>query len=649
LDPNESKKQDKLKRKYLKRLERATLLVRLVDLDVVSYEVADIAPQTEYELYIGNFGSSNSAQATTQYPDTNEIDTMEVQTEKIHYKNKDIQVPEDLGLFAQPTGLIPQDKDKKRQMQEEAKFVRIDTIGLSKFMSKAYPVFRVLLNESERSSNAGTQKSTLEFSESFISMSHLPLLTGRSVVGMSFSNINQQFLLAVYSATKTKKPLGVNPDEDISHLDGVAAIWNINNPQAPHTLQVCDGALTCGCWSAKRGYLFFCGSKDGAVYVWDQREPEHMHSNSIRSVIKKNPKGRNSKRMESLTPRAPTYSTEWMWKENHQAPIVRILPVGYNCKSQADGSEQVATLDSAGTIMFWVIVELDQKAREISDTDFGLNIFGNIKLAKSSQLTVVNPQRYMNPEIITSLDPKSDDVGLARGRPKEETGLLPEIATNDLEFQPDDPSQMMIATDTGYVLHCSRFSHLGNASPATYHSSGPNEFLEPLERARHMAIPRDLKFGTSILSLHYCPTDPRFFAAAYNDGTISLFKTEDNIPKTTFKSFTKYPIICVRWSNRSRGVFFALDASGTLFAFDLMRERPEQQLEPCSRSDVMTKTTTNDGKEKVAAPTVMEWSSDLRAEPKLAIAYDNGHIDLHNLKPDFIKQERNEGFFVAFY
>ena len=85
--------------------------------------------------------------------------------------------------------------------------------------------------------------------------------------------------------------------------------------------------------------------------------------------------------------------------------------------------------------------------------------------------------------------------------------------------------QMMIATDTGYVLHCSRFSHLGNASPATYHSSGPNEFLEPLERARHMAIPRDLKFGTSILSLHYCPTDPRFFAAAYNDGTISLFKT----------------------------------------------------------------------------------------------------------------------------
>ena len=120
-----------------------------------------------------------------------------------------VQVPEDLGLFAQPTGLIPQDKDKKRQMQEEAKFVRIDTIGLSKFMSKAYPVFRVLLNESERSSNAGTQKSTLEFSESFISMSHLPLLTGRSVVGMSFSNINQQFLLAVYSATKTKKPLGM--------------------------------------------------------------------------------------------------------------------------------------------------------------------------------------------------------------------------------------------------------------------------------------------------------------------------------------------------------------------------------------------------------------------------------------------------------
>ena len=146
-----------------------------------------------------------------------------------------------------------------------------------------------------------------------------------------------RFVLIAHLFCPSHLPLGVNPDEDISHLDGVAAIWNINNPQAPHTLQVCDGALTCGCWSAKRGYLFFCGSKDGAVYVWDQREPEHMHSNSIRSVIKKNPKGRNSKRMESLTPRAPTYSTEWMWKENHQAPIVRILPVGYNCKSQGAG------------------------------------------------------------------------------------------------------------------------------------------------------------------------------------------------------------------------------------------------------------------------------------------------------------------------
>ena len=30
--------------------------------------------------------------------------------------------------------------------------------------------------------------------------------------------------------------------------------------------------------------------------------------------------------------------------------------------------------------------------------------------------------------------------------------------------------------------------------------------------------PRDPKHGTSILCPHDCPTDPRFFAAAYDDG-----------------------------------------------------------------------------------------------------------------------------------
>jgi len=645
MDPQESKRQDKLKKKYLQRMERAQLLVRLVDLDTVTYEIADIAPQSEYDLYISSFGASGASQATTQIPDTNEIDTTEVQTEKIHFKNKDIQVPEDLGLFAQPTGLIPQEKKKK----EEPKFIRIDTIGLGRFIGKSYPVFRVLLNESERASDSGMQKSNFEFSSTFLSMTCLPLLAGRSVVGMSFSEINQQFLMAVYSPTKIKNPLGVNPDDDISHLDGVAAVWNVNNPQTPHLLHVANGALTCGCWSAKKGYLMFAGSRDGAVYVWDQREPDHMHANSIRSIQRK-PKGR--KGTQAATPRYPTYSTEWMWKENHTSPIVRILPVGYNSRSQADASEQIATLDCDGTIMFWVIVEVMQKGHDISDSDFGLNIFGGIKLVKSSQLMVNNPQRYMRPEMITSLDAKDrgreEGVGLgARAKSKEEAGLLPTIATFDLEFQPDDPSQVMIASDTGYVLHNSRFSHT-QASPSTYLSTPPNEYLEPHERAKHMAIARDLKYGTSILCLHYCPTDPRFFAAAYDDGTISLFKTEDNLPKTTFKDFTTYPIICVRWSNQNRGVLFAMDSAGTIFAFDLMRERPEQQLEPFSKSNVAMKVS-QDGKEKVAMPTAIDFSSDLRTDAKLAIAYNDGHIDLHALKPDFIKQERNEGFFVAFY
>eukprot|EP01012_Entosiphon_sulcatum_P017687 TRINITY_DN22430_c0_g1_i1.p1 TRINITY_DN22430_c0_g1~~TRINITY_DN22430_c0_g1_i1.p1 ORF type:complete len:1095 (-),score=165.65 TRINITY_DN22430_c0_g1_i1:25-3288(-) len=642
LDPKASKELSKKRALYTKRLERGMQLVRLVDLEAATFELADIPPQSEYELFITSFGGTGMAQDSTQCPDAGEIETIEVQTDKIHFKNKEIQAPDDLGLFPRPTGLIPQVKDKaaKRVAQQ----MKIDAQKLGGFLSRVYPVFRVLLDETEIAQNANSIQSRTEFSASFQSMHYLPLLTGRQLLSISFSKVAPQYLLCVFSPTKVKNPIGVNPDEDISHLNGVCAVWNVHNPHTPDKLLVSTDALTCGCFSATKAHLVYAGTREGTVCVWDLREPDFMHNNSIRSNPPKKRNKKSRKDAPALVPRYPTYCTDFLALENHTSPIRRVLPVGYNAppnNNAADSSEQIATLDQYGTVMFWVTVELSQRDTEISDTDLGLNVFGRVKLAKSTQLRIANPQRFGLPDVLGA-DPSArpDDDLRSRGRTKG--ALLAEITTYDIEFIPDEPSQFVVGTDTGYVVHSSRFGQ--NATPAVYYSITPNVFLRPIDRASQLAVARDLKYGTSCLTVQYCPTDTKFFIAGFDDGSVSLYKTEDNVPVFTF-TLSTYPIICVRWSNQHKGLFFVLDSSGAIFLMDLMRERAEQRLEPLSRSDMLVKVKTEDGRERLTLPTIMEFSYDVKNGATLAVAYDDGHVDLHRLKNDLVPVDRSAAFF----
>lgn len=93
IDPAELKKIEEAQ----KRLQRGAEILSLIELDVASIEIVDIPPLTEYQLFIRNFGNSNSTQSHTQ---TNEdVCFVEVQTDDIETDEKSVQVSQSVGML----------------------------------------------------------------------------------------------------------------------------------------------------------------------------------------------------------------------------------------------------------------------------------------------------------------------------------------------------------------------------------------------------------------------------------------------------------------------------------------------------------------------------------------------------------------------
>ena len=209
----------------------------------------------------------------------------------------------------------------------------------------------------------------------------------------------------------------------------------------------------------------------------------------------------------------------------------------------------------------------------------------------------------------------------APGLWEDAVGAFPEVAAYDLEFQPDDASQFLIGCDGGFVLHSSRFGE--KAVPSRYKSS---------QRRPDAIAAADSKFGVRVLSLHYAAaTDNRLFLAALSDGTISVYKTGWGTPVYTLEGFTDQAVIVARWSNMHRGVVWALDAKGFVYMFDLIEDDAVKRQSPVYAHDCALTTAG-----KKSYPNDMDLSYDER-EPKLAISYTCGRVDLHVLTDSLLR------------
>uniref|UniRef100_A0A8D0GXX5 Dynein 2 intermediate chain 1 n=1 Tax=Sphenodon punctatus TaxID=8508 RepID=A0A8D0GXX5_SPHPU len=241
-----------------KQKKRSSELLRLIDLDFsVSFSLLDLPPVNEYDMYIRNFGRTNTKQAYVQCNEDNL--ERDIQTEEIETLEKWTQHPGESALVSGDAALIP----------------KIDSQRLANFLRSACQVIAVLLDEDRVATqprwNLRSRQTSLSISDSCFQLNtNLPFLHGRKVLCLHVSQVQRQALLSVH---------GLSENPSVAQLDSkyLLCAWNVWQPSSPQKVLVCESEVTCCCFSPSKATLVFAGTIDGSVLVWDLREDARMH------------------------------------------------------------------------------------------------------------------------------------------------------------------------------------------------------------------------------------------------------------------------------------------------------------------------------------------------------------------------------------
>ncbi|XP_061183329.1 cytoplasmic dynein 2 intermediate chain 1-like [Saccostrea echinata] len=494
-----------------KTAKRAQDLLQMIELDVSSYDLFDLPPVKEYDLYIRSFGRTDTKQAYVQTNDDN-IDR-EIQTEEIDVRQKWTQhLAEDF------TGCGRGDGEKDLDEEETAQQNKQQDLGrLNSFIQKAGQVISILLDEEkdQQRQEKAENRTNLSLSEGYSQLTCLSILKGRCVEFAHFSPTQPNYLLTAYS--KCAEASESNPVD----RKGIICVWNTNEPSYPQRILACESQPVCCCFSPYKTTLVFAGMVDGSVCAWDLREPPALH---------KSIKYENSDHLL----RYPTYNTAGINEvKNHQSPVTTLSPVVSYTDSDSDTHDshedssgglsfQLVSCEELGVLKFWVVAEISSPDMAGSEFDLGLSPGGRIKLVLSSSIQLQNPLRE-----------KSEP-----------------LRSFELQLSPGDLNHFYVGTEKGFVYHGLRFG--SRAYPRTF--TALND------------APVDIK------TIDFSPFSHPCFLVTTGDGDVHLFSTKTDTALVSWPSrvWGTMGVKCARWSQSRPCVFYVLDDNSRLYTFDLL-------------------------------------------------------------------------------
>ncbi|KAG8573452.1 hypothetical protein GDO81_012417 [Engystomops pustulosus] len=512
-----------------KQKKRSLEILRLVDLDFSStFSLLDLPPVKEYEMYIRNFGKTNTKQAYVQCNE-DAIDR-ELQTEEIELEEKWTQHPGE--------GAVVCGGQKNDAVPEVGAVTRVDSQRLTTFLRSACQVVTVLLeeNRAEAQSNYKVQSKDpcLSFSENCFHLNtSLPFLQGRSVYQMQFSEAQRHLLLTAHG-------LGNSPESTSLWDKYIICVWNIWQPSTPQKILTCESEVRCCCFSPGKASLVFAGTMDGSVLVWDLREDSSMHQ---------------TRRLEdnNWTFRSATFSTDGIFSQvSHTRSVKAIEPVpstetmnpGISSLSSPEEmsglSFQVASLDESGQLILWVVVELRKVDLAGSQSDLGLIPGGKVKLIHSSSIHLGD--RFFRKDVL----------------------MLGSPQTLNIKFLPGDFNHFVIGTDIGLVTHGTRY---GLIEPPMQYTSMHSK-LRP----------------SQVTAIDFSPCGAAAFLAGCSDGSIRLHTMSTEFPAQQWNDSTNgQSITALQWSFTRPTVFFVLDAASSIYIWDLS----QNDLHPIAKESIM--------------------------------------------------------------
>jgi len=530
--------------RFEKDLSRATALRRLVDLDDTAAVIVDLAPLTEYDMYIRNFGENGKRQAASQAPCAEDRADRGVQADRIKQKNRDSQIPDDLGLYPEQyservgfkvegggrnhedgeednepsdstTAVGGRGSHTRHNGQRPDAMISVDTALLGRFVTNVFPVVSATLDENapgggSAATDGARSKVGTQFSSEFTTYA-LSATSNRPVLRTQLSPTSPHCVAALYGELTE-----AGPSPELDRYASVILLWNIFDASTPESALVSFSPITCMCFSPSRSHFLYAGMADGSVCVWDLREPDRQHT--------------NAGRWQQVTFRLPSYATSWQ-ADNHIRPVCQVCIAGYNTVVgvRKDENEQLATLDDGGTVKFWTVNDRESQSKAvISNTEYGLHIGSSVRLSLA----------------VTAKTGSGDGSGASAG---------------GFDFAPSDAAHYVVACADGLV-HQSRYGSV--AAPSVY---GPASlYFQDL-----VQVPA---------CVQYSPTDSRILMAGYEDGTVRLFEHTQSAPQLTM-TVGMHPILDVRCSSSHKWCAWALDQSGTLHLLDCAhRERETPRL-----------------------------------------------------------------------
>ncbi|XP_042187840.1 cytoplasmic dynein 2 intermediate chain 1 [Callorhinchus milii] len=564
-----AKKREVSRKAANRQKKRCIELLRLVDLDFsINFSLLDMPPLNEYDMYIKNFGRTNTKQA---YIQCNEDDIdRNIQTEEIETVEKWTQHPGE-------SNLVCGGPNTSDTLTSDSVAMHVDSRRLANFLRSACQVIAVLLEE-DRAENQANQ--SLQSKPASLSISdrssqlntQLPFFHGRQVLCLHFSQVQRQTLLSVHSVPK--EPVAVQLDNKY-----IICVWNIWEPSAPQKVLVCESAVQCCCFSPGRAISVFAGTVDGSVVLWDLRQHSSTHHTlQIGS--------------QEWTFRSPTFSTDGVLTAvNHSCAVKAVAPVsspsyenqglGLPLLTSHEGSSgqsfQMASLDESGLLNLWVVVELQKADVAGSLTDLGLSPGGKVKLLHSSS---ININSSFIPRDLMQLGPPQ---------------------TLNIKFLPSDPNHFFVGTDIGLVSHGTL--HGLRAPPKLYKSQ--------------LSTTRPIQ----VTSIDFCNFEEAIFLVGCSDGMIRLHSVAAERPLMQWNDSTQgRRIQTIQWALTRPAVFFVLDVSSNIYAWDLLEDDSKPIAKESLPSDLLT------------AMVVLGEPEKTNASSGLVLAKGSGLIEIQYLK-----------------
>ncbi|XP_074724508.1 cytoplasmic dynein 2 intermediate chain 1 isoform X1 [Strix uralensis] len=562
-----------------KQKKRSSELLPLIDLDFsVSFSLLDLPPVNEYDMYIRNFGKMNTKQAYVQCNEDNL--ERDVQTEEVETLEKWTQHPGESALVS--GGPI----NNQDMSVNGALTPKIDSQRLANFLRSACQVIAVLLEEDQVAAQPRwklrSRQTSLSISDSCFQLNtNQPFLHDRKISCLYVSQVHRQTLLSVHGLPK-KAGVG------LLNRKSIICVWNIWQPSSPQKVLICDSEVICCCFSPSKTTLVFAGTIDGSLLVWDLQEDSRMHPHMMISET-------------DWTFRVPTFSTDGVLNSvNHSSPILAVEPIStslytdqrYGLSSLSSQEEmsgppfQIASMDENGILNMWVVVELQKVDLAGSQTDLGLIPGGKVKLVHSSTM-----------ELNNSLFPK--DVHQR----------MPQTLT--IKFLSSNPNHFIVGTNIGLVGHSTR--HNLKVLPKLFR---PQE-----SRVRSI----------SINAIDFFPFGKPLFLVGCSDGSIRLHQMTSEYPLMQWNDSTNgQPIIALQWALTRPAVFFVLDASSSIYIWDLL----ENDLLPVAKEAIPS--------ENIVTMALLGEPEKTNGLLGIALAKESGQIDVQCVKKKWALPQPDE-------